>query len=321
MQQKSRNLNMLETMERMMNCVQCSVPLEANARFCRNCGLPVATSQAQRVLVSPPEEQVTENTLSISSLVEELKAHSSSPQAFYQRQPYYQQAQASPKEASTLPEVHASVPTFYQASFPVQSPLDFYQPREANRGTRSAVVNAPRRRNRAGCVLGCLGMLLVLILVLGAAWVFALRPYIHDVAVTQMDNAMTNVVNQLPAVGLPIPPGTTLPLSEGTVNTVLANNVADSDPVQGTNMQITSNQILLAFKLYGQDSTITSIPQMQNGKLVATNVATSGVIGLVLSPKDITALLNKHFEDAQTRINHRITNVRLLDHEIDVTVG
>jgi hypothetical protein len=158
-------------------------------------------------------------------------------------------------------------------------------------------------------------------LLLGVTWIFALRPYVHDMAVTQMDNVMTNAVNQIPAIGLPIPPGTTLPISDATITTLLAANVANSDPVQSPNIQIAANQIVLNFKLYGQDCTITTIPQMQNGKLVATNVAVSGIISLILSPSDIMTLLNSHIEDAQTRINHHVTNVHLVDHEIDVTVG
>jgi len=292
-----------------MNCVRCGVQLEANARFCRNCGLPVAVSQSQHVLVSPPEEQVTENTIPISSLAEQLKTQS----------PYQQSPQQQPPQQQ--PQIRLPAPAFQQSTPPAQSPLDFYQPHEANRGTRSAVVNAPRRRNRAGCVLGCLGVLLVLILLLGATWIFALRPYVHDMAVTQMDNAMTNAVNQIPPIGLPIPPGTTLPVSEGVINTALTANVSASDPVQNPIVQITSNQVLLDFKLYGQDCTITTVPQMQDGKLVATNVTVSGIISLFLSPKDITTLLNSHVEDAQARINHRITQVHLADQEIDVTVS
>lgn len=181
--------------------------------------------------------------------------------------------------------------------------------------------NAPRRRSRAGCMLGCLSALVVLVLLLGATWIFALRPYLHDMAVAQLNNAMTNAVNQIPAIGLPIPPGTTLPISDSTINTVLMNNATNADIVQGANMQITPAKVLLDFKIYGQDCTVTTVPQMQNGKLVATNVAISGIISLVLSPQDITSLLNAQLEDAQTRINRRVTNVRLLEREIDVTVG
>ncbi|GAC1432158.1 MAG: hypothetical protein NVSMB54_27910 [Ktedonobacteraceae bacterium] len=300
-----------------MNCVRCGLPLEANARFCRNCGQPVAPSQSQLVLASPPEEQMSENIIPISSPVEQLNSPSSYPQQTYQQQ----QAHMSPQNANTLPIIHSAVSTAHQSSNVAQPPANYYQPaREASGEARSTVVNAPRRRNRAGCVLGCLGTLLILALVLVAAWIFALRPYMHDVAMTQMDNAMTNAVNQIPAVGLPIAPGTTFPISDNTINTLLTNNGTDSNVVQSTNVQVTSNAMLLTFKLYGQTCTITSIPQMHNGKLVATNVAVSGIVSLVLSPTDVTTLLNKHLDDVQTRINHRVTKVRLLDHEIDVTV-
>ncbi len=298
-----------------MNCVRCGVQLEANARFCRNCGLPVATSQPQHVLVSPPEDQTPDNTIPISSLVQQLNTPSASAQY-----PYQQQVPLPQQDANTISTAYSSGPTFQQSTPQAQAPLRLYLPHDTAKEVHSTVADAPRRRNRLGCALGCLGTLFVLILLLGATWIFALRPYLHDVAVTQMDTMMTNVVNQIPEVGLPIPPGTTLPISEDTVNAVLSNNAGSPDPAQSTNIQISANQILLDFKLYGQDCTITGIPQMQNGKLVATNVVVSGIIGLVLSPKDITTLLNSHFEDAQTRINHQVTQVQLKDHEIDVTV-
>ncbi len=302
-----------------MNCVRCGVQLEANARFCRNCGLPVAAPQSQHVLVSPPEEQTTDNTVSISSLAEQLNAQSPYQQQPNTPSPYQQSNQQQPYQQQQ--PMRLSTPGFQQAATPAQPPPDFYQTREGNRGARAAVVNAPRRRNRTGCVLGCLGALLILVLLLGATWIFAVRPFVHDTAVTQIDNAMTNAINQIPAIGLPIPAGTTLPISDSTINTVLANNATNADIVQGATMQITASQILLDFKIYGQDCTITTIPQIQNGKLVATHVAITGIASLVLSANDVTSLLNAHIEDAQTRINHRVTNVRLLDHEIDVTVG
>jgi L-2-hydroxyglutarate oxidase LhgO len=154
-----------------------------------------------------------------------------------------------------------------------------------------------------------------------ATWYFALRPYVRDAAINQMDTAMTNAVNQIPVVGLPIPAGSTLPISDSTANALLANNTTNSNSVQNAALQFTPNQVLLDFKLYGQDCVITTVPQMQSGKLVATHVTVSGIIGLVLSTKDVTSLLNSHINDAQTRINHRVTHVRLLDHEMDVTVA
>ncbi|GAC1388789.1 MAG: hypothetical protein NVS4B11_04250 [Ktedonobacteraceae bacterium] len=184
-----------------------------------------------------------------------------------------------------------------------------------------AAVNATPRRSRVGCVLGCLGTLVILAIILGLAWVFALRPYIHDIAITQMDNAMTSAVNQIPSAGVPIPPGTTLPVQEVILNNLLVLNIAPSDPVQDTNMQISPSGVRLDFKLYGQPCTITGIPQAKDGNLVATNVGVSGIVSLVMSSSDITSLLNKHLADAGARINHPITGVRLMDHEMDLTLG
>ncbi|GAC1643820.1 MAG: hypothetical protein NVS4B12_08430 [Ktedonobacteraceae bacterium] len=304
----------------VMNCVRCNVPLEANARFCRNCGLPVAVSQAQEVRPSLPE-QATENILPVVIPQDQQKLHLLSTPPYLQQQ-NYQQQQVLSQTPSTPQSVQSSLPALPSpvAHAQGQSPVDYYQPRNGHRGTKMppAAVNVPQPRSRIGCVLGCLSALVVLVLVVIAAWIFALRPYIHDTATTQMDNAMTSAVNQIPAAGVFVPPGTTLPIQEGVVNSLLGNSIASSDAVQNTNMQIATSGILLNFKLYGQDCTISAVPQVQNGKLIAKNVTVSGVISFVMSSKDVTALLNKHLEDAQARINHNITDVRLLDHEIDL---
>ena len=303
-----------------MNCVRCGVRLEANARFCQHCGLPAAASQPQNGSISPSGGQGTDETVHISPLAHQLHtegqgtdetvpisplAHQLQRPTTYPQQYYSQQPQASPQAGYRQSE--------FAQFLPAAQPQNFYQDRGMERGS------TPRRRNRLGCVLGCLGTLLVVILLLGVTWVFALRPYIHNLAMTQMDEAMTNAVNQIPPIGVPIPPGTTVPIAQSTLNNVLAQNPADTDIVQDTNIQITASQVVLDFEVYGQDCTITSIPQMQSGNLVATNVTISGIASLVLSPQDVTDMLDSHLKDIQTHIDHRVTNVHLVDQEIDVT--
>jgi len=164
--------------------------------------------------------------------------------------------------------------------------------------------------------------LIILGLIVGGLWFLVLRPYAHDTAIRQMDNAMAAAVNQIPATQTAqIPPGTTLPVQQIVLNNLLVLNIAPSDPVQNTNMQITSTGVRLDFKLYGQPCTITAVPQAQNGKLVATHVTVAGIVGLVVSPDDITTLLNRHLADAQARLNHPITAVRLMNQEMDLTLG
>ncbi len=183
-----------------------------------------------------------------------------------------------------------------------------------------AAVNSAPRRRRGGCILGCLSTLIILLIVIGLAWVFALRPYLHNMANTQIDRAMSAAVNQIPNAASRLPAGP-LPVKENTLNNLLVLNIAPSDPVQNTNMLITSGGVRLDFQLYGQPCTITSVPQARNGKLVASNATVSGIIGLIMSPDEITSLLNRHLADAQARINRPINGIRLMSHEMDLVLG
>ena len=183
-----------------------------------------------------------------------------------------------------------------------------------------AVVTAPRQQH-GGCILGCLSTLVLLLILLGLTWFLALRPYLHNTASTQIDNAMSAVVNQIPASVTQIPPGGVLPVRENVLNNLLVLNIAPSDPVQNTNIRIMTNGIRLDFQLYGQLCTITGVPQARHGNLVATNVTVSGIVGLIMSAADVTALLNKHLAHAQARIHHTVRQVHLMNAEVDLVLG
>ncbi len=276
-----------------MNCVRCHAPLEAGASFCRNCGLPVTSSQLPQgqIRLSPPLQQPQNLPPSGQSLAptsqyyppDVSQAQGSFPPAYQQQNEVYTGANMPPTAATTAPR---------------------------------------RRRRRGGCLAVCLTTLILLVLIVGGLWFLVLRPYAHDTAIKQMDNAMAAAVNQIPtAQETHIPPGATLPVRQLVLNNLLVLNIAPSGPVQNTNMQITPAGVRLDFTLYGQLCTITTVPQAQNGKLVATHVTVSGIVGLVVSPDDITALLNRHLADAQARLNHPITGIRLMEQEMDLTLG
>jgi hypothetical protein len=177
-----------------------------------------------------------------------------------------------------------------------------------------------RGRRRAGCTLGCLSALIILILVIGAGWVFAVRPYLHNIAQTQLDQAMSAAVDQIPPQAAQLPPGP-IAVQENAVNNLIVLNLAPSDPVQHPNTLIDPSGVHLSFQLYNQPCTISLVPQAVNGKIVASNVTVSGIIGLVMSPQEITATLNKHLADAQARLQHSIKGVTLKEHEMDVILG
>ncbi len=176
---------------------------------------------------------------------------------------------------------------------------------------------ARRARGRGGCFLGCVTFIILLIVIVGAGWVFALRPYVHNLAQNQLDSAMNNAVQQIPPTAALAPPGT-IQVSENTIDNMIKLNIAPSDPIQNPVTHITPNGIRLEFQTYGLPNAITMVPQAVNGQIVASNVTIEGVAGLVMSPDEMKTLLNKHFADAQARIQRSVQSVQLKDHELDL---
>lgn len=197
-------------------------------------------------------------------------------------------------------------------------------PATANAQPQPASGPARRTRRGAGCV-GCLTALVLLLLIVGAGWIFAARPYIHSVAQNQLDSAMSNAVQQIPPQAAQLPAGSTIPVQESTITNLIVLNLSPSDPIKQPAAHIDSNGVSLDFQLVTpivtMSNTITGVPKVVNGKLQMSNVIVDGPVGLVMSPDDITALLNKHFADAQTHLQRPIKSVQLKDHEMDIVLG
>ena len=52
-----------------------------------------------------------------------------------------------------------------------------------------------------------------------------------------------------------------------------------------------------------------------------SNVTVEGILALIMSPDEVTSLVNRHLADAQARFAHPIIQVSLKDHELDLLVG
>ncbi len=181
----------------------------------------------------------------------------------------------------------------------------------------------PRRRRRSclGCFLTLLTTLVILLILIGAGWIFLGRPYLHAMAENQLDNAMNNAVEQIPAQAALLPGGETVPIQDTTLTNLIALNLAPSSPVKNPNFTITTQHLRLDFQLYGYPDAITFTPAVNNGHLVAQNVQVDGAFGLIMSSDEMTALLNKHFADAQSKLQKTVNSVQLKDHEMDLTLG
>ena len=301
-----------------MNCKVCGASLQQNARFCPKCGTvidsPVQENSAGVPPVVPPLSPLADDTVGV------LPPHTTLP-------PIYNSSQATPPWAPTQdvggsqwspPQggpIHESQANSPLSPFQPPAPLSYYQNNNiSDRGANMPPTanNRPgarprRERNRAGCVVGCLTILVILLIVVGAGWVFLLRPYLHNVAETQIDNALTAGVQQIPTTLPAIPAGIgaiPIPIQENTINNLFVLNLAPSSPIKNPTTQITPDGIQMSFQVYGFSNGLSLKPALQNGRLVATNVGITGPFSLIMSPDELTPLLNRHLSDAQNRIKY-----------------
>jgi len=290
-----------------MNCASCNAPLEPQARFCPKCGTTVHPSpQANPAPLYQPLVRGESPTIP--------PAQWSQPQQQQPAPSQWQQSQQAPpwQQAQQPAPGQLILPTAREArAEPLPPPV--YNP---------APGGKPRKKSRLrGCLLSSLIIVVVLLLLLVGAWFAVARPYADSMAQTQLNNALAQAVDNIPAQVALLPSGGTVPISDNTINLLLSGQASSSNIVQNANVTITPQNFLFKFQVFGFACSVTGVPIASNGKIVITNVALSGIAGLVMSPDEITTIVNNHLDDAVTRINHSITAVTLKQHEVDLTFG
>lgn len=342
-----------------MICKHCNAPLDQEALFCPHCGIPTLKqneelapdtqvpqitaqtampSQEKLFLSDQPETVVDLNIMDIQNSVP-LSQPTGSPSEPEQQEHTILPTQPVPLKTVIHPELMEHVE--YEAKDQpgklslLQAPgsLLYYKLNTTTKGSQMlpAVINATssrnaptrRRRSKGGCALGCLTVLILLLVVLGGSWFFLLRPYLHNIAETKLDEAFTSATNQIPtALTSQIPSGTTVPINQDTINNLIVLNLAPSNPVQNPATTITNQRVQLSFQLYGYPNSISLVPTLNStGQLVASNVSVNGVFGLIMSPDELTTLINKHFSEAQNKLGKTIRKVELTDQQIHLTLG
>jgi hypothetical protein len=320
-----------------MNCSNCHMPLENDARFCRNCGSPVsmpAQPQAPNSYLpqpfedaatiptapwqpqqSPQNQQPPQNMptqyMPPSQNVPLYAAPTQSMQSY--------QGQVPPQPGSFQQQGPPSQPGSFQQQRPQSQPGTFVDNGPGNPPASSQVA-PKRRRRRRGCFSGCLVTLIVLVLLLTGGWFLLARPYLHNLAATQINNVLTTGINQIPAQVTQVPPGV-FPVQENTLNNLITLETAPSDPVQHMVASITPANMTINFQVYGYGCTVTGIPAAQNGHLVVTNVNVQGLASLIMSSDELTTLLNQKLAVAQAKLDHPVTGVQLKNQELDLVLG
>ena len=316
-----------------MNCSNCHMPLEDNARFCRNCGTPVSMPVQPQAPASYPSHQL-ENAPTIPTMPWQP------PQP--QQPPQHMPTQYMPPSQNVPPQYAAPTQGMqsYQGDVPLQ-PGTFQQPmveqpntfqQQGPQSQPAAIADngpgnpaasgkvAPKRRSRRGCFSGCLVTLIVLVLLVTGGWFLLARPYLHNLAATQINNVLTTGINQIPSQVSQVPPGV-FPVQENTLNNLITLETAPADPVQHMVVSITPANMTINFQVYGYGCTVTGIPAAQNGHLVVTNVNVQGLASLIMSSDELTSLLNQKLAQAQAKLNHPVTGVQLKNQELDLVLG
>ena len=282
-----------------MNCERCKTLLPPDARFCRVCGLPISTPAPGGMVANPPPfNQPTINSSPTTPAPWQVPW--SPPQWGQPTQaasPSYPSPMVLPPAVGTMQSTGGQQPAFAPAK--------------------------PRRRG--GCLPKILITLVILAIVVAGGWFIGLRPYLHSLAQNQIDQELSNSIDQIPTLPA-VPPGAppianTFVVTETAINNLFVLNHSPSDPVQNMQMTITPGGMRLDFQAYGFACSVSGNLTASNGKPVVNNVAIQGVAGLIMSPDELTTILNNQLSRVPGQLNRSIASVTLKEHEIDLTFG
>ncbi len=281
-----------------MNCTTCNAPLEPQARFCRNCGQPVSFAAPSQTANQQKEAPtILPGQLHIASTPQPT-SQAWSQQPLPQQPPIQPQNQLSPTQPTPYQ------PNIMNGGAPMQNKVDTPKP----------------RRRRFGCLARSLLSLVLLIAILAGAWFAIVRPYIRDTALNKLNSVLDNIVNQLPPQAIQAPSGP-FTVQEQVLNNLLVLESSPNDLVKNPQVHITPSNIRLEFQINGIPSAVTGVPQVQQNKLVMTNINVEGLAALFLTPDDIQSLANNHLAQAQQKLNHPILSVQLKDKEMILDLG
>lgn len=146
--------------------------------------------------------------------------------------------------------------------------------------------------------------MVLLALVIGGR--FALNAF----AISQINQALSDAITNVPSQ-VALLPERDQTITDSMVNALITRQNSSSSPVQNLTIHFTHNDVEIDFNVFSFSSTITTVPKIVNGQLVATNVTVQGIAGLILSPDDITNVMNTQIKNLQTHIQHTITAVTL----------
>lgn len=181
----------------------------------------------------------------------------------------------------------------------------------------SAPAVSSRRRRK--WPLRVLLALLILLAALAGGWFLGVRPYLNNLAKTQINQALDDAQSQILLFQLALPPGPhTIPVTENQINNYLSGHA--SAPLQNLSMTITPSGLRLDFTVYGFNSAIMAVPIANHGSLEVTNVQVQGPLGLIMSSDELTTLLNNSFHNFGQQMHREVDAITLHNRTMDIKI-
>ena len=281
-----------------MNCTNCNMPLEPEARFCRNCGLPISVVNPQPI--SGEAAQASQQEMGNSPAVQS---------------PSWQAQHSAPVQDQYAPQA-------YQPTVAV-SPSQGNMPGADARYAPPSLPSNRRKNRLIQVLLIVLAVLLVIALLLVGGWFLLLRPYVHGQAQNEVDGVFSSATNLINPLAATIVAASHQPviITENDANNFIASNSSQSDPVQQIHLSITPAGLHVEFQTYGLTSTITGVPRVENGQIVMTNVTIQGPASLIMSPEELTNEVNADLQQVSAALNRPITGLVLKNQEMEIQLG
>lgn len=305
-----------------MQCPRCNAPLVADARFCGVCGNSMPAQNGRGPESNPSAFQPVHDD---ATLVESAWSPQTPPQPMRQTpQPGSFPPPQQPTQAVWSP---ANQPQ--NAPWPQQPPQGVWsppnqQPTAYPQGMLPGTMNSTggarstSKRQRKWPLRVAL-VLVILLVVLAGSWFLGVRPYLNNLAKTQLNQALSEAQSEISVLKLTLPTGSAvIPITEANMNSYLSAHA--SAPLENLHVTIIPTAIRLDFKVYGFSCTVLAVPIPLHGVLQVTNVQIQGLLGLALSSDELTTLLNNSLQSISHEINRSVDGVTLHNQVMDLQI-
>ena len=192
----------------------------------------------------------------------------------------------------------------------------------------------PRRRSRNGC-LALLVVLVWIILLAVIGYRYWLRPQISQYVVRQIaeqvgapvaGNATSpqqqieqGAAQVLPTAVAALPSGE-LRVTDAQANAYLAERAESLKPIESATVRFVPDEIQVDLRAAGFSSTARMGVAIQNGRIIAVDPQLDGPLGQVIALPDLTRALEQQLNDQLAAQGRRITNARVEQGALVVTI-